>query len=174
VARRSAQGEKYLAAYVVAAVGQSSTTDELRAFLAQTLPQYMIPAAFVGLTELPLTSGGKLDKDALPEPSRENGLDRNGFRAPSTPIEIKLAAIVAEVLGAEGIGADDNFFLIGGHSSRGTQIVIRARAAFGIELTLWHLFEARTVGNLAVTIEHLLAATRASARDEKPRRAPRH
>jgi len=171
VPRENAQGEKYLVAYIVAAGGRSSTAEELRAFLAQTVPEYMIPAAFVGLAELPLTGNGKLDKDALPEPSRDNGLDRSGFRAPSTSTEIKLAAIVAEVLGAEGIGADDNFFLIGGHSSLGAQIVVRARAAFGIELTLWHLFDARTVANLATTIENLLVAKAALAGQEAPRRA---
>ncbi len=119
VPRENAQGENYLVAYIVAAGEQSRTSEELRAFLAQSLPEYMIPTAFVGLAELPLTSSGKLDKDALPEPSSENSLDQTGFRAPSTPIEIKLAAIVAEVLGTEAIGADDNFFLIGGHSSAG-------------------------------------------------------
>jgi amino acid adenylation domain-containing protein len=164
VPRCTVQGERYLAAYVVAAAGQSSsTTEELRAFLAQTLPEYMIPAAFIGIAELPLTGSGKLDKDALPEPSRENGLERRRFRAPATPTETKLAAIVAEVLGAEGIGAEDNFFLLGGHSALGTQIVVRARDAFGIELTLWHLFEARTVANLAATIDRLLAAKRDQA-----------
>jgi amino acid adenylation domain-containing protein len=163
VPRRTVQGEKYLAAYVVAAAGQSSTTEELRAFLAQTLPEYMIPAAFIGVAELPLTSSGKVDQEALPEPDRKNGLARSGFRAPATSTEIKLAGIVAEVLGAEGIGADDNFFLIGGHSALGTQIVVRARDAFGIELTLWHLFEARTMANLAATIDRLLTAKRAKA-----------
>ncbi len=129
VPRENAQGEIYLVAYIVAAGEQSSASEELRAFLAETLPEYMIPAAFVGLAELPLTSSGKLDKDALPEPSGENSLDQTGFRAPATPTEIKLAAIVAEVLGSDAIGADDNFFLIGGHSLLGTQVVIRAREA---------------------------------------------
>jgi acyl carrier protein len=163
VPRESVPGERYFVAYVVVAGEQSLASEELRAFLAQTLPEYMIPAAFVGLADLPLTSSGKLDKDALPEPSGDNSLDQSGFRAPSTATEIKLATIFAEVLGAEGIGADDNFFLIGGQSLLGTQVVLRAREAFGIELTLWHLFEARTVANLATTIETLLAAKRHSA-----------
>lgn len=158
VPRETAQGEKYLAAYIVAAREPANSSEDLRAFLAQSLPEYMIPAAFVRLGELPLTSSGKLDKAALPAPSGENLLDQTGFRAPSTPAEIRLAAIVAEVLGTEGISADDNFFLIGGYSSAGTQIVIRAREAFGVELTLWHLFEARTVAKLAATIESLLVA----------------
>jgi amino acid adenylation domain-containing protein len=170
VPRENAQGEMYLVAYIVAAGEQSSASEELRAFLAETLPEYMIPAAFVGLAELPLTSSGKLDKDALPEPSGENSLEQKGFRAPATPTEIKLAAIVAEVLGSDAIGADANFFLIGGHSLLGTQVVIRAREAFGIELTLWHLFEAQTVANLAATIENLLVAKLDSMSDEEAQR----
>jgi amino acid adenylation domain-containing protein len=169
VPRENAQGEIHLVAYIVAASEQSAS-EELRAYLAQSLPEYMIPAAFVGLAELPLTSSGKLDKDALPEPSGDNSLDQTGFREPSTPTEIKLAAIVAEVLGNQAIGADDNFFLIGGHSLLGTQVVIRAREAFGIELTLWHLFEAQTVANLAATIENLLVAKLDSMSDEEAQR----
>ena len=147
---------------------QASGAEELRAFLAQSLPEYMIPAAFAGLAELPLTGSGKFDKDALPGPSRENGIDCIGFRPPSTPIEIKLAAIVAEVLGAETIGADDNFFLIGGDSAAGAQIVIRTRAACGVDLTLWHLFEARSVANLAATSENLRVAKRRPCFAERP------
>jgi acyl-coenzyme A synthetase/AMP-(fatty) acid ligase/acyl carrier protein len=170
VPRENTQGEIYLVAYIVTAGEQSSASEELRAYLAQSLPEYMIPAAFVALAELPLTTSGKLDKTALPEPSNENSLDQTGFRAPSTPTEIKLAAIVAEVLGNGAIGADDNFFLIGGHSLLGTQVVIRAREAFGIELTLWHLFEAQTVANLAATIENLLVAKLDSMSDEEAQR----
>jgi len=119
---------------------------------------------------VPKTSSGKIDKDALPEPSDENSLEQNQFRAPTTPTETRLAAIVAEVLGAPEIGADDNFFLIGGHSLLGTQVVIRAREAFGVELTLWHLFEAQTVANLAATIEQLLLAKLDSMSDEEAQR----
>jgi acyl-coenzyme A synthetase/AMP-(fatty) acid ligase/acyl carrier protein len=171
VPRENAQGEKYLAAYVVPAGEPSGMSGELRAFLAQTLPEYMMPAAFVGLPELPLTDSGKLDRNALPEPTRENALDHAGFRAPSTPTEIRLAAIVAEVLSVEGIGADDNFFLIGGHSSLGAQVVIRAREAFGVELTQWHLFEAQTVANLAAKIEDLLRGKHALPGDAQAKRA---
>lgn len=170
VARESAQGGKQLVAYLVAAGEQSIAAEELRAFLANSLPEYMIPAAFVGLAALPLTTSGKLDKDALPDPSSVNSLEQMRFRAPATPTEIRLAAIVAEVLDTSEIGADDNFFLIGGHSLLGTQVVIRAREAFGVELTLWHLFEAQTVANLAATIEQLLLAKLETMSDEEARR----
>jgi amino acid adenylation domain-containing protein len=169
VARASAQAEMQLVAYVVAAE-QGLAADELCAFLAESLPEYLIPAAFVGIDELPLTGSGKLDKDALPEPSSENSLERRMFRAPGTATETRLAAIVGEVLGIDGIGADDNFFLIGGHSLLGTQVVIRARDAFGVDLTLWHLFEAQTVANLAATVEKLLVAKLEAMSDEEAQR----
>lgn len=170
VARESAQGEKQLVAYLVAAGEQSIAAEELRAFLANSLPEYMIPAAFVGLAALPLTTSGKIDRDALPDPTTVNSLEQMRFRAPTTPTEARLAAIVAEVLGTGEIGADDNFFLIGGHSLLGTQVVLRAREAFGVELTLWHLFEAQTVANLAATIEQLLLAKLETMSDEEAQR----
>jgi amino acid adenylation domain-containing protein len=170
VAREDAPGEKQLVAYVVSAAGQTAAAEELRGFLADTLPEYMLPAAFVRLEQLPLNSSGKLDKDALPAPTGDNSLEQMSFRAPTTPTEKRLAEIIAEVLGADRIGADDNFFLIGGHSLLGTQVVIRARDAFGVELTLWHLFEAQTVANLASTIEALLMAKLDSMSDEEAKR----
>ncbi|HEV8015711.1 MAG TPA: non-ribosomal peptide synthetase [Stellaceae bacterium] len=174
VARTTTLGEKQLVAYVVAPAEPSVAADELRAFLAESLPEYMIPAAYVGIAALPLTGNGKLDKDALPEPSSDNSLERRMFRAPSTATEMRLAAIVGEVLGIDSIGADDNFFLIGGHSLLGTQVVIRARDAFGLDLTLWHLFEAQTVANLATTVETLLVAKVEAMSDEEAQRLLGH
>jgi amino acid adenylation domain-containing protein len=170
VARDNAQGEKQLVAYIVAGGDHSPSAEDLRGFLGASLPEYMIPAAFVGLSALPLTGNGKLDKAQLPEPTAENTLGQSNFRAPTTPTEQKLAAIVSEVLGGGEIGADDNFFLVGGHSLLGTQVVIRARDAFGVELTLWHLFEAQTVANLAETIETLLLAKLEIMSDEEAQR----
>jgi amino acid adenylation domain-containing protein len=156
VARAGSDGEKQLVAYVVPAASKSPAPGELRAFLAERLPEYMIPSTFVRLASLPLTSSGKLDKNALPEPSTENSGAQAGYRAPATATELSLAAIVATVLGIEHIGADDNFFLMGGHSLLGTQVVMRARDAFGVDLTLRHLFEAPTVATLASVIEQLV------------------
>ncbi|HEY3917564.1 MAG TPA: non-ribosomal peptide synthetase [Stellaceae bacterium] len=162
IARKNGPGEKQLVAYLVPAGAQRVTAEELRAFLADTLPDYLIPTAFVGLAELPLTSVGKLDQNALPEPTSDNSLDHTRFRAPATRTEARLAEILAEVLGCGAIGADDNFFLSGGDSQRATEVVIRARDVFGIELMLSHLFEAQTVADLAAVIERLLAAKRRS------------
>jgi amino acid adenylation domain-containing protein len=156
VVARSRGNEKQLVAYVVPAESTEPTAAELRDFLTGLLPDYMIPAAFVKLASLPLTASGKLDKKALPEPSSDNALGTDGYHAPETPTERCLADIVAGVLGAERVGINDNFFLLGGHSLLGTQLVLRARDAFGVELTLLHLFEAQTVGKLAATIERLV------------------
>jgi amino acid adenylation domain-containing protein len=144
-----------LVAYVVPAE-EAVSAETLRDFLGETLPDYMIPAAFVRIDSLPLTANGKLDKSALPEPSDDNALDSAGFAAPQTPAEERLVEILEEVLGRGKVGIDDNFFLLGGHSLLGTQVVLRAGEAFGVELTLRDLFQAPTVSRLALRIEELL------------------
>lgn len=154
VARRDEHGDKQLVAYLVPGEGISSA-NELYEFLATLLPDYMIPSIFVRIDALPLTTSGKLDRKALPAPCAENGLGRAESRPPRTPTEICLAEIVADVLNVPQIGLDDNFFMTGGHSLLGTQVVMRARDAFGIDLTLRHLFAAPTVAKLASAIEKL-------------------
>ena len=129
----------------------------------------MLPAVFVRLASLPLTTSGKLDKAALPEPAADNSLDPVGSRAPSTPTERRLARIVADLLRTESVGADDHFFLMGGHSLLGTQLVLRAREAFGIDLTLRHLFEAPTVAELASVVERLVLERVAAMSEEEAR-----
>jgi amino acid adenylation domain-containing protein len=144
-----------LVAYVVPAE-EAVSAETLRDFLGEILPDYMIPAAFVRIDSLPLTANGKVDKAALPEPSDDNALGSAGFASPQTPAEERLVGILEEVLGRGKVGVDDNFFLLGGHSLLGTQVVLRAGEAFGIELTLRDLFQAPTVRRLALRIEELL------------------
>jgi amino acid adenylation domain-containing protein len=170
IARGDTPADKQLVAYVVPDEDAAPAADELRTFLAGFLPDYMVPASFVRLAALPLTTSGKLDRQALPEPAPENALGPARYRAPETPIEESLAAIVAGLLGIERVGADDNFFLIGGHSLLGTQVVLRARQAFGVELSLRDLFEAETVANLALVVEQLLVAKLAAMSDEEAQR----
>jgi amino acid adenylation domain-containing protein len=150
------KGEKELVAYIVPVPEGAPGAEELRTLVAAALPAYMVPARFVRIDTLPLNASGKLDRNALPAPDETNRLDRVPFRLPTTPLEARLAAIVADVLAIERVGIDDNFFLLGGHSLLATQVVLRVRDAFGIELTLWHLFQAQTVANLAETVETLL------------------
>jgi amino acid adenylation domain-containing protein len=155
VARAEGDGETHLVAYVVA--GDAAITAEaLRAFLAERLPEYMVPDQFVRIDALPLNASGKLDRAALPAPSAENALASEQFAAPETPAQQRLAEIIVEVLGRGPVGIDDNFFLLGGHSLLGTQVVLRAGEAFGVDITLRHLFQAPTVRTLATLIEELL------------------
>lgn len=159
-----------LVAYVVPADGHVPTAGALRAALAETLPDYMVPARFATLAALPLTANGKVDARALPDPTALALAEAPAGRAPATPTETKLLTIVGGVIGRDTIGVDDDFFLLGGHSLLGTQVVVRARDAFGVELTLFHLFEGRTVASLATIIEGLILEKLDSMSDEDIRR----
>ncbi|WP_051852243.1 non-ribosomal peptide synthetase [Streptomyces aureocirculatus] len=141
---RENRGSAQLVGYVVATAA-GVRVKELRRFAAARLPDFMVPAAFVVLDALPLTPNGKLDKAALPRPDSSDG---TAHREPGTAAEQLLATVVAEVLGLERVGVDDDFFAIGGDSIRSVQVVSRARA-HGIALTPRQIFEHRTVAHLA-------------------------
>lgn len=157
-ARENDDGMLALTAYLVLS-GPPLDAETIRAQLAQLLPDYLIPSHFVRLDELPVTPNGKLDRVALPAPSPANQLSQTAFVSPTSPLEQRLAEILADVMRRDAVGLDDNFFLIGGHSLLGTQIVIRAGEAFGVDLTLRDLFDAPTVRRLAVVVErHIIDA----------------
>ncbi|MEG4235607.1 amino acid adenylation domain-containing protein [Microcoleus sp. Pol11C3] len=132
---------------------QRTVTRNLRDYLKQKLPDYMIPSAFVLVKALPLTPNGKIDRRALAAPDNFHNEQEDKFVAPRTPSEAKLAAMWAEVLGVQQVGINDNFFELGGHSLLATQIISRIRQAFAIELPLRHLFEAPTIASLGKIIE---------------------
>ena len=152
LAREDIAGEKRLAAYVVAADAASADAGELRAHLKRSLPEYMVPSAYVVLEALPLTANGKIDRRALPAPEGD-AVVRGEYVAPRTPTEEVLAAIWAEVLKLERVGIEDNFFELGGHSLLGTRVIARMREAFAVELPLRALFEAPTLCELAGRVE---------------------
>jgi amino acid adenylation domain-containing protein len=156
VAREIVAGDKQLVAYFLPLPKAQPTHSELRNFLAKRLPEYMVPATFVKLRNLPLNPSGKVDRTALPMPDAENTLRDSTFVAPRTPIEERVAVILASLLGVEQVSVNDNFFLIGGHSLLGTQLIANIRAAFGVELTLLRVFDAPTVAMLSEQIEVLL------------------
>ena len=154
VVREDEPGDKRLVAYVVPQVAQAPTTAELRSFLKEKLPDYMIPNAIVILESLPLTSNGKIDRRSLPVPESRAGIEES-LVAPRTPVEEKLAQIWAKVLRVEQVGIHDNFFELGGHSLLATQLVSRIRTSFKVELPLRSLFAAPTVAELAPSIQQL-------------------
>jgi acyl carrier protein len=148
---------KRLVAYVVSGhdpIGISG----LRNFLAEKLPDYMIPSAFVFLDDLPLTPSGKVDRKALPAPDNSRPDLDNRFAAPRTPAEQSIAKIWAAVLKLDKVGIYDNFFYLGGHSLLATQVVSRLRDAFRVDLPLRSLFESPTVAGLAERLDTILWA----------------
>ncbi|SMG55422.1 amino acid adenylation domain-containing protein [Rhodococcus rhodochrous J3] len=149
IVREDTPGAARIVAYVVAHEGMSIDTEALRSGVAVVLPEYMVPSAFVVIDAIPLTVNGKLDRRALPEPVFET----RGFRAPSTPIEEIVAGVFADVLGVDRIGADDDFFALGGNSLIATQVVSRLGAALDAQVPVRTLFEASTVAELATRVE---------------------
>src|SRR5579863_2590291 len=126
---------------------------ELRQYLGERLPEYMVPGVWVVVEELPLTANGKVDRKNLPEPEGMRPELESGYEEPETETEKKLAEIWGQVLGVEKVGVHDNFFDLGGHSLLATQVVSRIREGLRVELPLRKLFEEATVAELAVEIE---------------------
>jgi amino acid adenylation domain-containing protein len=152
VAREDASGDKRLVGYLVPQTEHSISHAELRGFLKTKLPEYMIPTAFVTLSELPLTPNGKVDRRALPAPSDARA-ELSAATAPRTPVEEMLANIWAEVIGIDRVGIHDNFFELGGHSLLATRIHSRVSQTFKVDVPLRSFFEQPTVAILAALIE---------------------
>jgi amino acid adenylation domain-containing protein/non-ribosomal peptide synthase protein (TIGR01720 family) len=149
LARDEGAGDRRLVAYLVCAAGPKPTAAELRAFLKEKLPDYMVPAAFVFLDALPLTSSGKIDRKALPAPEEgERAAAGATFAAPTSPVEAELARIWASVLRLEKVGVHDDFFEVGGDSILSIQIVSRAQQS-GIRVTPRQIFEHPTIAELS-------------------------
>jgi acyl carrier protein len=173
ILREDAPGEKRLTAYVVEEPRATSQEPEssalgaqfvalgsqLREFLAQRLPDYMLPSAFVLLDALPLTSSGKIDRRALPKPVQDHAVEMQRYVAPRTPIEEMLVGIWVQVLGLShrpdrpALGIHDHFFALGGHSLLVIQAMFRIREVFQVDLPLHSLFNAPTVAEFAQLID---------------------
>jgi acyl carrier protein len=155
VARDDGQTEKRLIAYYVVDPKMQDnppTGSELRNYLREELPDYMIPGVFVALAELPRTPIGKIDRRALPAPDQDRPDLEREFVAPRNPVEQMIADLWAKTLSIEKVGIHDNFFDLGGHSLMATQIISRLRNTYHVEIPLRKLFEAPTVANLALVI----------------------
>ena len=147
------QGDKRLAAYVVAAQGESLTANDLRSFLKGKLPEYMIPSSFVMLDRFPLTSNGKVDRRALPAPDIASHDSQTAFTPPSTQVEETVAAIWADVLKSDRISVDANFFEMGGDSLMATKIFALVQKTFEVEISVRQLLEEPTIAGMAAVIE---------------------
>src|SRR5581483_10075909 len=155
LAHEEAPGDKRLVVYYTTAGTRTVTAEALRAHLAQRLPDYMVPAAYVRLEALPLTPNGKLDRKALPAPDGDAYVVSR-YEAPRGPVETAIAGIWCEVLGVDRVGRHDNFFELGGHSLLATRVLSRVREALSVELRLRVLFESQTLQELAEQLEALV------------------
>jgi len=159
IAVLSPSGES-LVAYCVPVDGAKPTPAELRQFCERSLPDYMVPTAYVLLDALPMTSNGKLDRRALPSPDVD-ALPQQVYVAPRTEVETQLCAFWEQLLGVTPIGIRHNFFQIGGDSLRAVQLMARVRDRFAVEIPLRSLFQESTVEKLAEVIER-------QQKDKKP------
>ncbi|MFF7361572.1 non-ribosomal peptide synthase/polyketide synthase, partial [Streptomyces sp. NPDC008125] len=169
IVRHDRAQDSRLVAYPVPVTGAELRPEDLRAYLRERLPDYMVPTAFVSLDTLPLNTSGKVDRRALPEPATTA---TPAGRAPHTPQEQVLAGLFAEVLGLPRVGADDDFFDLGGHSLLATRLVARVRTTLGVELPLRTLFRTPTVAGLAAGLDGAGRARPALERSERPERVP--
>ncbi|OMC51333.1 non-ribosomal peptide synthetase [Mycobacterium sp. IS-2888] len=142
---------KSLVGYVTPAAGTPEVDlDRIRARVAAALPEYMVPAAYVVLDEIPITAHGKIDRTALPDPEVGSGVE---FREPETATERRVAELFAQLLGRDRVGADDSFFDLGGHSLLATKFVAAVRNTLGVEIGVREVFELATVARIAAHLD---------------------
>ncbi|WBB56643.1 non-ribosomal peptide synthetase [Verrucosispora sp. WMMD573] len=156
LALRTGGGAVRLVGYVEPAAGASVGAAQLREFMAERLPEYEVPAAFVVMGALPLTPNGKIDRAALPEPDPERPDLASEHVAPRDALEREVAAIWSDILGVERVGIGDSFFTLGGHSLQAVQVAFRIRTTFGVDLELRRILEAPYVEDLAKAISQAL------------------
>jgi amino acid adenylation domain-containing protein len=150
--------DKRIVAYVVLEPEAQVTVFSLRETLAKKLPEYMVPSMFRTVPSLPLTASGKIDYRALPKSAESRPLPETEFVAPQTLVELRLAAILAPLLHIERVGTKDNFFLLGGHSLLGTQLITKIKESFDVDLSLLSLFDHPTLEEMSVEVENLILA----------------
>jgi surfactin family lipopeptide synthetase A len=155
LAREDSPGDKRLVAYLVLNPGTSVIPKDLRDFLSASLPEYMLPSVLVRLESLPSTTNGKFDRAALPAPDTSNTLRDELPPDSPTPTQQRVVEILTVLLGHDQIGLRDDFFLLGGHSLLGAQLIVKLRETFRIEVALRTVFDAPTVEALAQEIERL-------------------
>jgi acyl-coenzyme A synthetase/AMP-(fatty) acid ligase/acyl carrier protein len=173
VAVDAPEGDKRLVAYLAAPGKTPPSATELRAALARTLPDYMIPAAFVFLPTLPLTPGGKVDRRALPQPPRDRTQVSKAYVAPRTALESRLVRIWEEVLAIAPVGVDDDILALGGDSLAASRIIARVMHELGVRLSPRELFDHPSVGAMATAVAAGQSSPTADVEVEIRRRSPR-
>ncbi len=157
IAREDVPGEKRLAAYVTLRAGEAPSVEELRAHLKSSLPDYMVPSAFVTLERLPLTPSGKLDRRSLPPPQSQAYASER-YEAPQGEVEQTLAHIWQDLLQIERVGRQDDFFELGGHSLLATQVIARLLSAFSVDVPMRYVFTYPCLDQLAEQVQQLRRA----------------
>jgi acyl carrier protein len=150
--REEVLGDRRIVAYLVSPEGEDLSLNDIRRFLGDKLPEYMMPSSLVALSSLPLTPHGKVDREALPAPGLGRAGMEEAYVAPRTVLEEAVAVIWAETIGIELLGVHDNFFELGGHSLLATQVISRIREEFEVELPVRMMFEGMTVAEMAAAI----------------------
>ncbi|HEU5382322.1 MAG TPA: amino acid adenylation domain-containing protein, partial [Ktedonobacteraceae bacterium] len=156
--REERTGDRRLVAYIVSAPGQEISLSDVQQFLRQKLPAHMLPTGIVVLDHWPLTSNGKLNRQALPAPDASRYLSEKEYTPPRTPVEELLAGIWMDLLGIEQVSIHDDFFALGGHSLLATQVLARIRSLWQVDLPLRSLFSSPTISSLALLINQCLQA----------------
>lgn len=157
LAREDSSGDKRLVAYLVLEPNSEATLKSLRTYLRRYLPEYMVPSAFVRMEAFPMTPNGKIDRAVLPPPGPDNTIRDELTANPPTATQQRVLEILTALLGNKKIGLNDDFFMLGGHSLLGAQLIARLRETFRVELPLQTVFVAPTVVALAEEIERLTA-----------------
>ncbi|MDW7617334.1 amino acid adenylation domain-containing protein, partial [Peribacillus simplex] len=156
VDRENGEEEKYLAAYVAGQAGLD--VPEIRDYLKERLPHYMVPAFFMVLDSMPLTQNGKINRSGLPEPDI-SGMISDTYEAPQSNLQERLVYIWSELLGVEKIGINDNFFDLGGHSLKATVLISKLHKEFNVEVQLRHLFDFPTIKHISTYIHQSTKST---------------
>jgi aspartate racemase len=143
-------GDRRLVAYLTAVPGTGADVGELRRWLSDRLPDYMVPGPFLLIPELPTTSSGKVDRSRLPAPARE--VPAPGHEAPRDDLERAIAGKFGEILGRDRVGINDSFFELGGHSLLASRLAAGLRHEFGVDLPMRTVFTKPTVKQLAVAL----------------------
>jgi len=171
--REDVPGDQRLVAYLTANFSNPPAVEDLRLFLINKLPEYMIPSAFIFLESFPLTPNGKVNRRALPAPDHSRQSLETSYVAPRTEIERTIAAIWREALRAEQVGLHDNFFDLGGHSLLMTQVYGKIRKAFDRDITMIELFKFPTVSAMAKYLSSSGQATAPATENGQDRAAMR-